>query len=140
VRHYLVVANKTLHSELLHQRLRDLAAQEESSFHLVVPVTHPHGAWADGTVHADASQRVAEALGRLSDLAARVDGEVIDDASPVRAVGDVLIREPGRFEAIVVSTLPPGPSRWLKLDVVDRLQAYGLPVIHVVETRQHSIA
>jgi hypothetical protein len=140
VRQYLVVANKTLRSEQLHQRLRDLAAQEESFFHLVVPATHPHGSWADGTVHADATRRVAEALERFADVAAGIDGEVVDDASPVRAVGDVLIREPGRFDAIVVSTLPPGPSRWLKFDVVNRLRSHGLPVIHVVEARQHTIA
>ncbi len=138
MRQYLVVANKTLLSEALRQRLRALAAEEESSFHLVVPVTHPHGAWSDGVIHAEAAERLAEGLERFSDLGAAVDGEVVGDASPVSAVGDVLIREPGRFDAIVVSTLPPGPSRWLKLDVIKRLHSYGLPVMHVVEARQRA--
>jgi hypothetical protein len=140
MRQYLVVANRTLASEPLHDRLRDLAEAEESSFHLVVPATHPHGAWAEGTVHRDASLRLADALKRFSDLGAPVDGEVVDDASPVRAVGDVLLRQPHHFDAIVMSTKAPGVSRWMKLDAVARMRNHGLLVIHVVEQREHATA
>jgi hypothetical protein len=140
MRRYLVVANRTLGSDQLHDRLRELAAAEESSFHLVVPATHPHGAWAEGTVHRDASLRLADALKRFSDLGGAVDGEVVDDASPVRAVGDVLLRHSDRFDAIVMSTRPAGVSRWMKLDAVSRMRGHHLPVIHVVEERAHASA
>jgi hypothetical protein len=140
MRHYLVVANRTLRSEQLHELLRQLAAEQPSSFHLVVPSTHPHGAWAEGTVHRDASLRLADALQRFSDLGAPVDGEVVDDASPVRAVGDVLLRQPGHFDAIVLSTKPPGISRWMKFDSISRMRSHRLPVIHVVEAREHATA
>jgi hypothetical protein len=47
------------------------------------------------------------------------------------AIADA-IREHGPFEAIVLSTLPPGPSRWLKLDLPHRAESFGRPVVHVV--------
>src|SRR4051794_16460978 len=132
MRQYLVVANRTLDSEPLRRCLRELAEEEPSSFHLVVPATHPHGAWSEGTVHRDASLRLAGALKRFADLPAAVDGEVVDDASPVRAVGDVPLRHPGRFDAIVMSTRPAGVSRWMKFDALTRMRMHRLPVIHVV--------
>jgi hypothetical protein len=138
MRRCLVVANRTLESDVLHDRLRTLASEGPSEFHLLVPVTHPRGPWSDGSIHLDAQHRLADALRRFGDLEAPVSGEVADDSSPVRAVGDVLLREPDRFDLIVLSTLPPGPSRWLKLDALHRMQDFGVPVIHVVETRENA--
>ena len=41
------------------------------------------------------------------------------------------------FDAIVLSTLPPGVSKWLRLDLVHRVEAsFGLPVHHVVSHRE----
>src|SRR5512132_1612286 len=51
---------------------------------------------------------------------------------PALAVEDVLLRGEA-FDAIVLSTLPPGPSRWLRLDLPHRLEGKtGLRVIHVI--------
>lgn len=48
--------------------------------------------------------------------------------------GDVspLLAHPGEYQAIVLATLPPGLSRWLRLDVHSQAERFGLPVIHVI--------
>ena len=76
-------------------------------------------------------ERAAMMLKLADALDADVDGEV-GDADPALAVEDVLLRGEA-FEAIVLSTLPPGPSRWLRLDLPHRLEGKtGLRVIHVI--------
>ena len=63
-----------------------------------------------------------------------VTGE-IGDASPLRAVGDALQYQ--SCDEIIVSTLPPGVSRWLKLDLPNRLRhSFAIPVTHVVATTE----
>lgn len=58
-------------------------------------------------------------------------GEV-GDPRPLQAIDDVLLRGE-RFDGIVLSTLPPGISRWLRLDLPHRVEAQlGLPVTHLV--------
>jgi hypothetical protein len=37
----------------------------------------------------------------------------------------------GHYDEIIISTLPLGVSRWLKLDLVSKARALGLPVTHV---------
>jgi hypothetical protein len=40
----------------------------------------------------------------------------------------------GSYDEIIISTLPLGISRWLKLDLVSKARALGLPVTHVAAT------
>ena len=57
------------------------------------------------------------------------------DARPLQAIDDVLSRE--SFDEIVLSTLPPRLSRWLRLDLIHRVRStYGLPVRHVISQRE----
>lgn len=66
----------------------------------------------------------------LRSLGAVADGEV-GDIHPLRAIGDVPARED--FDEIIISTLPQGISRWLKMDLPDRVaRRFDLPVTHVV--------
>ena len=81
-----------------------------------------------------AQQRLDEALIRFRELGATADGEVGDD-SPLRAISDVLRRQ--EFDEIILSTLPPGPSRWLKQDLPHRVvRSFNLPVTHIVAMRE----
>jgi GABA permease len=133
MRHYLVVANQTLGGQPLADKVKDLMAAGPCRFHVVVPATHPrhHMTWTEGEATAIARGRLEAAITRLRGMGAEVDGEV-GDARPVDAVGDA-IRSGPRFDAIVLSTLPPGLSRWLGQDLPHRLERnFGLPVIHLV--------
>ncbi|HZQ86683.1 MAG TPA: hypothetical protein VFA83_17685 [Acidimicrobiales bacterium] len=128
---YLVVANQTLGSRELIAELEARRDRGPSTFHLLVPVTHPAGAWAEGQVQAAATQRLEDAMRDLRAHGFDVDSGETGDVSPVRAIGDVLLRE--QFDEIILSTLPPGPSRWLHQDVPHRVtRAYKVPMTHVV--------
>ena len=56
------------------------------------------------------------------------------DSQPLYAIMDVLDDE--QFDEIIVSTLSPGISRWLKADLIRRLErATDIPVTHVIADR-----
>ena len=133
---YLVVAHRTLVGPHL---LAEVARRHEAgdcSFHLVVPVDHPTTArWTEGEVEVRARERLEEGLARFRDLGARCDGEV-GDHHPVAAIGDAVRDAANRgepFTEVLLSTLPPGPSRWLRLDVVSRArEQVDVPITHLV--------
>jgi hypothetical protein len=133
VARYLVVANQTLGGDALLDRLRAAAAEGSCELHVLVPASaDPTQAFHDGTVDRQlARKRLDEALGLFAEFDATVSGEV-GDHRPVDAVGDVL-RRGERFDRIIVSTLPAGASRWLRLDAVSRIErAVDVPVEHIV--------
>jgi hypothetical protein len=126
----LVVANRTLCEQHLLDALRRRRQESAVAFHLVVPASHPAGPWSDARSEAEARVRLDDVLETLAACGIGATGEV-GDPNPVTAVHDVLRREP--FDAIIVSTLPVGLSRWLSQHVVRRLaNETGLPVTHVV--------
>jgi hypothetical protein len=133
MRRYLVVANRTLGGDHLIDALRQRIGQGECAVHVLVPASHPAGGavWTEGEATAHARGQLEHAMARFGELGVEVTGEV-GDASPVRAVGDVLLRD-ADFDEIILSTLPPGPSRWLRQDAVHRLQrGVDIPVTHVI--------
>ena len=132
MRSYLIVANRTLSGAHLLEEVQARSEAEECRFHVVVPATPDggHTNWTEGGAHAQAQRRLDEATAQFRTAGIELTGEVGDE-SPVRAVGDVLLRED--FDAIIVSTLPPGVSKWLKRDLPHRLaRRYPVPVIHLV--------
>jgi hypothetical protein len=133
MRRYLVIANRTLcEQHLLDEVHRRRLADPGCRFHLVVPATHPSGTFTDDHCHGEAEARLAEALETLAIGGVSATGEV-GDANPVYAVGDVILREIGRFDEIILSTLPVGMSKWLADNMVRRLKrATGLNVTHVI--------
>jgi len=132
MRKYLVVANQTLGGEHLLELIRQRAATNPSHFFLVVPATptSEHMTWTEGEARSIAKRRLQEALTRFREIDLDVDGEV-GDASPLEAIRHAL--RGGHYDEIILSTLPPGVSRWLKLDLPHRVErAFDLPVVHVV--------
>jgi hypothetical protein len=138
MRRYLVVANQTLAGEPLVSRIRELSRAGPCAFFLIVPATPPRDhTWTEGEARATARARLDEALMRLSGLEIKVEGEV-GDGNPMLAIDDA-IRDHGPFEEIILSTLPPGASRWLRLDLPHRVAAsYGLPMTHIVGEPAHA--
>jgi hypothetical protein len=138
MRRFLVVANQTLGGDHLVAAVHERLARGPCSFYVVVPKTPPrgHALWVDEEAAALAEERLAQALARFRELGADVDGEV-GDRNPIQAIGDAMRGRRGEhFDEIIVSTLPPGPSRWLRMDLPHRVeQMYRLPVTHVVGER-----
>lgn len=132
----LVVANLTLGGERLLEELRRRVAGGSTRVHVLVPAGagaswHASDEAADRTA---ARARLERALEHYRELgAAEVTGE-IGDPRPIEAVDDVLRREAADpFDEILLSTLPPGPSRWLGFDLPRRLQrTTSVPVTHVL--------
>lgn len=132
MKRYLVVAHDTATSAALLDTLRDRAAAGPCSFHLVIPVKHPPGVWTEGQVMAAARARLDDVLAQYTAMGLEVTGGV-GDVSPVRAANDALIA--GAYDEVILSTLPPGPSRWVHQDVPSRLARLSpVPVTHVVAT------
>jgi hypothetical protein len=134
MRRYLIVANRTLAGNHLTKKVRELHERRESSFYIVVPATPPHGhTWSDGEARAIAQQRLEAALRMLGSVGVEADGEVGDER-PTYAIQDVIATR--EVDEIILSTLPPGISRWLKHDLPRRIRVeFGLPVTHLVGPR-----
>ncbi|HTX08415.1 MAG TPA: hypothetical protein VME22_07375 [Solirubrobacteraceae bacterium] len=128
----LVVAHQTAATPGLLDAVRERSQRGSARFHLVVP-RQPHGidklANPQDASHEEAQRVLDVALPRLSEAAgAEVTGS-IGDPEPLMAIQDAV--NLGGYDEIIVSTLPLGISRWLKLDLVSKTRGLGLPVTHV---------
>jgi hypothetical protein len=133
---YLIVAHQTAGSPELLERVTSLAAVDPAAeFTLLVPATptdHLLHNWEEGEARQLAARRGREAAERLTAAGLRVEATLVGSHSPLEAVGDELLGEPD-YARIVLSTFPPGISRWLKGDLPAQLRRrYRLPVDHVV--------
>ena len=133
---YLIVAHQTAGSPELLERVKELAAGDPAAeFTLLVPATptdHLLHNWEEGEARQLARRRAEEATRRLTDAGVNVTASRIGSHSPLEAIGDELMARPG-YDRIVLSTFPPGISRWLKGDLPAQLRRrFRLPVDHVV--------
>lgn len=141
----LVIANQTAVSSQLLSRVKALGSVDpDMSVYVVVPATEPRDQPRNDygkPLHADFGRKLAE--GRLEQvlesfrrLGIEIDGQV-GSADPMQAAEAAMTD--GSFNLIVVSTLAPGVSRWLKMDLPHRLERrYKLPVEHVIGDAQIS--
>jgi hypothetical protein len=131
---YLIVTHQTALSPALQRRVSALIADDPAAeFAVLVP--EAPGApltWEGETV--DVARQRAEAAKTLLEerVRARVFRAAVGPAEPLQAIADELSTQPG-YDTLVICTLPPGLSRWLKLDLVHRAERkFGLRVVHVV--------
>jgi hypothetical protein len=132
MRRYLVVANQTLGGAHLTDKVKETVAAGPCTFHILVPATPPGhlATWTEGEGVAMAQRRLDAALTRFKELGAEADGEV-GDPNPMEAIADATRER--TFDEIILSTLPPGASRWLKQDLLHRVErSFTIPVTHVV--------
>jgi len=125
----LVVAHKTAATQPLLEAVRERAARGPSAFTLLVP-NSAHGLHkvvdAEDQGAGEAQGVLEQALPKLGEAAgAPVDG-IVGDSDPMAAVQDAINLR--GFDEIIISTLSPRVSRWLKLDLPSKLSGLGLPV------------
>ena len=138
MRSYLVVGNQTLDSPELTEAIRERMASGPATFHLVVPATpNQRGlTWDEDEARAVAVDRLNGALSRLHGMGAEVTGET-GAPDVIEATEDALR---GRdIDEVLLSTLPPGISRWLGQDVPTRLKGSIREPVTVVTTQRQSV-
>jgi hypothetical protein len=128
----LVVAHKTAATPPLLNAVRERAQRGNCTFTLLVPnATHGLHKVVDPEDQGAGEAQVVldRALPALSAAAgAPVEG-IVGDPDPVAAVHDALNLR--GFDEVIVSTLSPRVSRWLKLDLPSKVAGMGLPVTTV---------
>ena len=117
------------------EKVRSCIAEGPCRSHVVVPATDPPGAMqTEARAHRDAQTRLDAALARFREAGAEVTGR-IGDGRPMEAIRDVLLHD--SFDEILLSTLPPGPSAWIRQDLPHRVRkAFDLPVTHLIAKRE----
>jgi hypothetical protein len=122
--HTLVVANRTAAGDPLFAELQQRADASPHRFTVVVPQDGGEGHHAG-----EARERLKGLLARLHEEGIPATGG-IGDPDPFTAVMNAL--QFYRVDEIVISTLPKMRSRWLRADLVGRVQrATAAPVIHI---------
>jgi hypothetical protein len=125
----LVVAHKTAATQPLLDAVRERAARGPSTFTLLVP-NPAHGLHkvvdAQDQGPGEAQDVLDGALPKLSAAAGSEVQGVIGDPDPVAAVEDAINLR--GFDEIIISTLSPRLSRWLRLDLPSKVAGMGLPV------------
>ncbi|TML42752.1 MAG: hypothetical protein E6G27_03410 [Actinobacteria bacterium] len=131
MRNYLVIANQTVVSDTVVEKVRDLMEVGQSRFHIVVPATRVQEGltWTEGAAQALARRRLELAMVRFGQMQVHVTGAVGDE-NPVLAALDA-VRE-RQFDELLLCTLPSGVSGWLKQDLPARLRRrISIPVTHL---------
>jgi hypothetical protein len=159
VHHYLVVANHTLGGQELLDAISDRISRGPAEFWVLAPATPTIHLINDFNALSCAfpvdpdllpsaadvrtrDQAVAEAksnldteLHHLREIGATADGAV-GDPDPMKAIETTLAQQ--RFDEIIVSTLPPGISRWLAWDLPHRLRAKTDVPLTVITSRSRA--
>jgi hypothetical protein len=117
----LVVASKTATSGLLMKAIDGRAAAGPCQFTLLIP---------DATDRENANRALEAALPAMTRAAGTPVNGLVGGPDPFEAVRDAV--QDGDFDEIIVSTLPKRASRWLRRDLISRVEALGVPVTAVV--------
>jgi hypothetical protein len=129
----LVVAHQTAATAPLLDAVKSRAEASPAAFHLVVP-RQPHGLNKildpEDYGREEAERVLADALPKLSEAAGHEVTGDIGDSEPLSAIQDAV--NLSGYDELIISTLPLGVSRWLKLDLISKARALGLPVTHVL--------
>lgn len=128
----LVVAHRTAATPPLLAAVRERAERGPARFTLLVPAA-AHGleriAEPDHVDTDEAQATLDRALPALTEAAGGpVDG-LIGGALPLDAVSDAVLAH--GFDEIIISTLSPRVSRWLRMDLPNRLKILGKPITTV---------
>jgi predicted RNase H-like HicB family nuclease len=131
---YLIVTHQTALSPELQHAVRALVAEDPAAEFAVLVPEAPGSAftWEGETV--DVARQRAEAARTVLEetVHARVFRTAVGAPEPLQAIDDELRGQPG-YDTLIICTLSPGVSRWLKMDLVHRAERkFGRRVVHVV--------
>ena len=117
----LVVANRTAATPRLLEAIRSRANDGPCEFALLIPDVTDRKA-ADWTLESALRLMRQPARGKVEGL--------IGGPDPLGSVQDA-VRQ-GNFDEIIISTLPRKTSKWVRRDLVRRVERLGLPVTAIV--------
>ena len=138
----LVVANRTAATPALLEAVRARAASGNATFTLLVPAaTHGLDRLADPEDAASTSEAQASldlAIPLLEEVAGGPVEGLVGDPDPFLAIQDAVNLR--GFDELIISTLSPRVSRWLRLDLPRRLTVLGIPITTVTAKGQVEVA
>jgi hypothetical protein len=121
----LVVARQTAASDDLLDALRHRAERGPIAVTLLMPAPSiGFSGREEGQADLDA------AVARLHEAGLEGEG-ICGDHDPIEAVAEIW--QPGRFDEVIVATLPGQTSRWMRMDLPHRIgRMCDVPVMHVI--------
>lgn len=139
MKHYLVVANRTVGGQKLADHLQGIIdAEPDADFFVLVPVEpSPVLEWpefgvpiavpeVEEALQHEGAQRLRTLLDWLTDAGVKARGAV-GPSQPLLAIDRVVRDRP--VDEVIVSSLPLSVSRWLRMDLPHRARRrFGLPV------------
>ena len=120
----LVVANRTASTQRLLDEISRRTEREPTRFTLLIPDA-PNRKAADWTLEVAIPLLRRAARGPVDHLVGGPD--------PFIAVQDAVRGHD--FDEIIISTLPRRTSKWLRRDLIHRVESLGLPVTAVIPRR-----
>jgi hypothetical protein len=121
----LIVANRTASTPRLIEAVGRRAKASPCEFALLIPDVTDRKA-ADWTL--ETAQQLMRPAAR-----GRVEG-LVGGPDPFESVKEAV--NEGRFDEIIISTLPKRTSKWLRRDLIRRIEGLGLPVTTIVPGRR----
>jgi len=125
----LIVANRTASTADLLAEVERRAAAGPTEFTLLIPEA-AKGKAADWTLEEALVSLRRAASGESHLRTAHVDGRIVD-GDPFAAVEQALAQ--ATFDDVIISTLPPRRSAWLRRDLPRKVEALGIPVAVVTQ-------